>query len=237
MLTIYMESSVGDDLRIVPPQEASPTVGDDLRIVPPQEASPTVGDDLRIVPDETSKIVPPDHPGQGAYADAPLPEVNAALDKLVMRGLLERERETQGSVTHYRLHDLAYSYARAQNSDENHHRALAACLTYTQRYRQPSLANFAALHPEVDNLLNAAGWALLAGAYGVVTVLADNLYSPDGRGGFLPLQGLSIQAVGLLEQAAQAFDQMGDKRGQGAALDSLGIAYADLGQYPKAIAY
>jgi hypothetical protein len=49
--------------------------------------------------------------------------IETALMTLARRGLAERVPPADNRVASYRIHDLAYSYARAQNTDENRHRA------------------------------------------------------------------------------------------------------------------
>jgi tetratricopeptide (TPR) repeat protein len=162
-------------------------------------------------------------------------QVEKALDKLVMRGLAEREREDERNVTHYRLHDLAYSYAKAKNSEENRRRSLMACLIYITRYKEPNPANFRALRPEMDNLMNAATWAMGAGLYEEVEVFVDVLYIGGGQAGFLFRQGLYAQSITLIEQAIQAASEQGNKYNQGSHLGNLGIAYRNLGRVEQAI--
>jgi tetratricopeptide (TPR) repeat protein len=228
MLGIYM-GRVGDDLRIVPPN-------DEPSIVGARHASP--------LPPH-----PPNSPSQGAYADAPLPThpmepvaVEQALETLMLRGLAEKipaksEPASQTCVTHYRLHDLAYSYAKANNKDEHRQGALDACLIYVRRYAEPILPNFAALRPELYNLLGAANWALLIERYVEVEVLAIGLYVSYTGDGFLRLQGYSLQSLGLLEIAAQAAERQENRGNQAAHLSHLGLAYTDLGRYRQAIDY
>jgi tetratricopeptide (TPR) repeat protein len=159
--------------------------------------------------------------------------VEAALDTLVRRGLVERERESQHHVRYYRLHDLAYSYAKSKNGDQNRRRALTACLVYTQRYNQPNPANFTALRPELDNLMNAAAWALEVGAYAEAERFAWNLYAQGSE--FLDYDGLYTPAIRLLEQGIQAAERQRNRRNQGVHLTHLGLCYEALGQYQKAI--
>lgn len=163
--------------------------------------------------------------------------VEKALTTLELHGLVESIPATENAVAHYRLHDLAYSYAAAQAAKDEHHQALEACLAYLERYKQPNLANFAALHPELDNLFKAAEWAFRVGHYNDVRILCDYLYFGDGSGGILYKQRLSVLASGLVLQAVEAASRQGDKRGKGAHLNNLGTIYSDLGQLERAIQY
>lgn len=162
-------------------------------------------------------------------------EITTALTLLARRGLAERIPATDDTIEHYRVHDLAHSYARAQQDAAAHERALTACLSYTQKYQQPSLANFAALRPTLDTLIGASGWALENGHYTEIGVFADILYVGTGAGGFLPLQGYYGKAITLLEWVIEAFRRQGDKEMEGAALGNLGNAYYSLGQIERAI--
>jgi tetratricopeptide (TPR) repeat protein len=186
---------------------------------------------------------PPNNLPPGAYADAPLPHrpmqraaVEKALEELSLRGLAEKIKADERNVTHYRLHDLAFAYAQASHNQENRHRALDACLLYIELHSEPNLVNFAALRPLVENLINAADWAMSRGLYAEVERFAWKLYA-DETPRFLVLQGYLAQALSLLEKAAQAAEQAGNRWNQGAHLGNLGIAYAALGQYQQAIDY
>lgn len=161
----------------------------------------------------------------------------SALTTLAHHGLIEHIPPTENAVAHYRLHDLAYSYARAQNGETEHHRALDACLAYLKHYAEPNLPNFAALHPELSNLLAAADWAFQIGRYADMQWFPHHLYFGNSGWGFLAMQGFSSLALGLLSQAAEAAARQGDKGAQGVHLGNLGNAYSDLGQTQRAIQY
>lgn len=163
-------------------------------------------------------------------------EVNAvedALNRLQRRGLAERMTESGARVSEYRIHDLAYSYARSQASPEDQRLALEAVLNYLQRYRQPRPENFAALRSELDNFMGAATYALTVGRYAEVQRFADWLYrsfDTDTAEGFLHLQGYGTLATTLLSQAAAASEALRQPHRQAYYLGSLGSAYRDLGQ-------
>ncbi|MBN1202724.1 MAG: tetratricopeptide repeat protein [Anaerolineae bacterium] len=158
--------------------------------------------------------------------------IDNALTRLARRGLAERVQATKQSAAFFRVHDLAYSYADAQASETDRARALDACLAYTGRYNTPDPANFAALRPELDNCLGAAAWAMEAGRYKDVERFAWNLYA-NSR--VLDYSGLYTQAITLLALADDAAARQGSRRDQGAHLGHLGTAYANLGQYQRAI--
>jgi tetratricopeptide (TPR) repeat protein len=160
--------------------------------------------------------------------------IQSVLTILVRRGLAQRITETENSIAYYRVHDLAHSYARAQNTDDHLHRALDACIAYTWQYNQPSLENFAALRPELANFMAAANWAFIVERYEAAERFAWNLY----RGSeILDLQGYYAQAVELLAQAARAAEKQNNRRNQGTHLGNLGNAYNSLGQYQQAFEY
>ncbi|MCC6896781.1 MAG: DUF4062 domain-containing protein, partial [Anaerolineae bacterium] len=158
--------------------------------------------------------------------------ITSLLDTLHLHGLAEPIPATAESIITYRIHDLAYSYARAQNVDDQHHRALQACLSYTEHYNVPSLANFAALRPELDNLLTAANWAFEAEQYAVVEQFAWNLYRESE---ILDYAGFYTESIRLLTLAAQSAVRNHNKQAESAHLGHLGNAYSDLGQVQQAI--
>ncbi|MBZ0284762.1 MAG: tetratricopeptide repeat protein [Anaerolineae bacterium] len=155
------------------------------------------------------------------------------LTALAHHGLIEHIPSAEKAVAHYRLHDLAYSYARAANDDAAHHRALEACLAYLKGYNQPSLANFAALRPELPNLLAAADWAFTVGRYADAETCAWDLYAQGSK--ILNYDGFYNHAIHLLLRAAESAMQQNNPRNQGAHLGNLGNAYRNLGQYDRAI--
>ncbi|GIK64946.1 MAG: hypothetical protein BroJett018_27400 [Chloroflexota bacterium] len=165
--------------------------------------------------------------------DLDLSEIDTALHTLMERGLVERIDPTAESVTAYRVHDLAHSYLKAQLNDGMETRALDACLNYMALHNEPSLENFAALLPELDNLMGAATWAYATGHNASVEGFAVNL-GVDGSN-FLDYRGFYGHAVRLLENAAHIAERQGHVHKQAAHLGNLGIAYRNLGHYQKAI--
>lgn len=167
------------------------------------------------------------------YMKLPISIIEDALTRLQRRGLAERVAESEDRAVEYRIHDLAYSYARSQASAEDHHRALAACLEYLARYREPKPENFAALRTELDNFIGATSWAMTVERYADVQRFADWLYrnfDTDTAEGFLHLQGYANPATTLLAQAANASESLNQHDRQAMYLGSLGSAYRDLGQ-------
>ncbi|MEO8613420.1 MAG: tetratricopeptide repeat protein, partial [Chloroflexota bacterium] len=159
------------------------------------------------------------------------------LDTLEIHGLVERIPATAESVEYYRVHDLSYSYAGAQATDAQRHRALDACLAYTERYKQPSLENFAALRPELDDLLGAAGWAFEAKRYEDMESFSVLNHGTTLTGGFLALQGFITQSIRLLGRAVESARERGNQQAEGNHLGNLGNSYHNLGEYRQAIDY
>ncbi len=167
------------------------------------------------------------------YMGRRLADVDDALNRLQRRGLAERVTETDDRALEYRIHDLAYSYARSRADDEARYKALDACLTYLERYKDPTRSNFAPLRSELDNFNGAVNWAMSVKRYVEVERFANWLYrgfDSDTTEGFLQLQGYARQATNLLQQAAAAAEALGERRHQAAYLGNLGSAYRDLGQ-------
>ncbi len=171
----------------------------------------------------------------GAHGRAPSGNgVEPALSELQRRGLADRIEQTAESIAYYRLHDLAYSYSHVQVMDEQRHKALDACLAYTERYNEPKVENFAALRPELDNFMGAAKWAFAVERYAEVELFTLNLWAIGGSM-LLSYRGFYREAVELLTQAAGAAETRGERPNQGGYLGGLGLAYVCLGQYERAI--
>lgn len=164
--------------------------------------------------------------------------IEDALNRLQRRGLAERSAETAERAVEYRIHDLAYSYAKAHATDDQRRRALDSCLAYLECRRDPQPGYFAALRSELDNFLGAVNWAMTAERYADVMCFADWLYRDlDGREGFLHLGGYAGLASSLLAQAVNAAQQTGDPRRQAAYLGHLGSTYRDMGQVKTGVKY
>ncbi|MEM7738564.1 MAG: BTAD domain-containing putative transcriptional regulator, partial [Deinococcota bacterium] len=75
-------------------------------------------------------------------------EAEDALFELYQRGLAQRQSEAGSDIISYRLHDLAYSFARTRN-----HRRPASAARACQRVLQAQTHNFDLLDVELNNLL------------------------------------------------------------------------------------
>jgi tetratricopeptide (TPR) repeat protein len=165
-------------------------------------------------------------------------QIESAIDTLQIHGLIKLVPARDQEVEHYRIHDLAYSYARAQALEAQREKALETCLAYTRQHNQPSPYNFAALRPVLDNIIGAVEWAFETQRYAVVEEFVQAMQSdPNSSAGFLLLRGFPDQATKLLLRAASAAEKKGSRKDQGKYLGMLGSAYRELGQYPRAIEY
>ncbi len=165
----------------------------------------------------------------------PIESCSATLE---IHGLIERIPPSDNAVATYRLHDLAYSYVRAQSSDAQRNQALDACLTYLGRYNRDIFDHFSALRPELDNFLNAVSWALETKRYEAIKRLAMDLWAGhELTDGLLPRQGLILQGIKLLEQGVEAAIRNGDKASQAIHLNDLGNAYHHIHKPEAAIRY
>ncbi len=135
------------------------------------------------------------------------------------------------TVEVYRMHDLAFSYVRAQTADEQRKKALDVCLAYTFLYNAPRPQAFAMLHPELDNLMGAAAWALDRGHYLHVERLAENLWY---RGKFLDHQGFNAQGARLYQQAVAAAQRRGDAEAWNINRCNLATIYMKAGRIEEA---
>ncbi|MEZ4669808.1 MAG: tetratricopeptide repeat protein [Anaerolineae bacterium] len=160
--------------------------------------------------------------------------VSNCLEVLYQHGLVERISATDDAVTNYRIHELAYNYTQIRTSDTDRQYGLEACLEYASRHSQPSLANFAALRPVLESLLNAAEWAIEKERYLAVEQLTFNLYFGK-NGGLLYFSGYFAEGSKLLERAIVAANNTGNKQNQIIYLLQLGHAHRTLGRVEQAI--
>jgi tetratricopeptide (TPR) repeat protein len=185
------------------------------------------------------------------FADVDTGPIENDLQILVDKGLLEALPAVEGrAVAHYRLTEAAYRYVYAQNTDEDHRRALEVCLSYARKYAKLSQVNFikqhakfaqdspAILAPALNNLIHAAtDYALAVEDYAAVLELADILYVGLGGGGPLVAAGDYRVALPLLDAAVEAAKRQGSKQREAAWLGNLGNTYSALGQGEQAITY
>ncbi|MEM9953297.1 MAG: TIR domain-containing protein [Chloroflexota bacterium] len=163
-------------------------------------------------------------------------DIEDDLNWLQQFGLAQRQQAqyTDDSrlwqVASYRLHDLGFEYAQAQNNDNTSNRAVDTFLAHIERYKQPSLENFAALDPNIDTYMGASTFAMSQQRYRQVEDFVWNLYANETPQ-ILVYRSYNSLALDLLQQAASAAKEASNQRNYGAHLGMIGLAYASLGQY------
>ncbi|MEM6431132.1 MAG: BTAD domain-containing putative transcriptional regulator [Deinococcota bacterium] len=133
-------------------------------------------------------------------------EAEDALFELYQRGLAQRQSEAGSDIISYRLHDLAYSLARARN----HHRparAAKACEQFMQRFVQRQAHTFQLLDVELHNMLGAAQYAHAHDKPDVLVSIMQKLVVGNA---YFTARGHSPSSLALLEQAVTAAKTLGD---------------------------
>lgn len=125
-----------------------------------------------------------------------------ALQELTQHGLAERQAQPGKDLVVYRLHDLAYSYARAREAPRAS-AAAAAALSFLQEHKD----DLEALDAEIANLLGAAEHAGQAGQF---HAFVEFLLLLTVRGRYFTARGQSPRLRELLREAAQAAEQQQD---------------------------
>ncbi len=143
-------------------------------------------------------------------------------------------KETAELVEHYRIHDLSFSYVRAQTTDAQRKNALDVCLAYTFFHSERGPETYTALRSERDNLLGAATFAISHGHYHYVERFATNLFVVSR---FFEAEGAYGDAVRLLEQAAEAAKRRADTNAYYRHLGNVGSALLGLGLTARALDY
>lgn len=156
-------------------------------------------------------------------------EIDDALTTLSRRGLAEKVPATQNAVAYYQIHDLAYSYARAQNSDDDHNRAAKACIAFTHNNTEDNQTTRYRLAPEIDNLAGAVQWFLNNDRFADSKAIIQNAHV---HAKLFVYYGLYSQIVQLLEKAMTYAE---DPLDQVMYLGSLGDSYKQMGQYHRAL--
>lgn len=155
-------------------------------------------------------------------------ETEDALFALQARGLAERETVAGSDAVRYRLHDLAYSFARA-----NHHyqarAALRACKTFLERHQQA----FDMLDAEVTNLLGAAEAAEAAGDDRTLVEIMKRLVVGDA---YYLARGHGPRSLQLSRKALEASKRQDDPETAHFLAARLGDAHRELtGDYAAAL--
>ncbi len=171
--------------------------------------------------------------------------VETLLQSLADVGLLlripEQNEVHQGqiypvSVAYYRMHDLAYQYAHAQNTTQDSDRAIDTSLQFTHIFSQLNRDHFAHLRAELDNFIGAIETASSRKRHDQVIDFAANLNSGQGSD-FLGVAGYYRRAIQVWEHALASARASTNQQAEGVALGQLGAAYDYLGDYPQAIDY
>ncbi len=129
------------------------------------------------------------------YLGAPA-ELDSSLKRLVTSGLLRVdyvEDGGDGDIPVYRLHDLTFSYLRAQASAANRAKAVAACLAFARQYGDKP----AFIDMEINNLLGSARHAYEK--QDAATVI--DLMRIVAAGGYMDERGHTLTLLARLDEA------------------------------------
>ncbi len=128
--------------------------------------------------------------------------IQSALTILHRRGLADRIQRTSESLSVYRVHDLAYSYAKslADNQEDVHKPIIQAICEYTLAHE----TDLNELDVEFNNILGAAELAHDTGDYEALLKLLGALVGP-----YLSARGHTLQFVAVLDDAISAAAQLG----------------------------
>ncbi len=144
--------------------------------------------------------------------------VENSLTTLARRGLAKR------TLDGYRIHDLAYSYARA-NAVLPRRAVIAGCLQYVNRHKDDPEA----VDRERTNILKAAGAAYQSGDHDSLTQI---LCALTVEGSYFSARGHDLLLLEQLDRAIQATD---DSRTRHYLLGKRGDAYYDRGDLDNAL--
>lgn len=157
--------------------------------------------------------------------------VTEALITLQRRGLADRIRESERSAAFYRVHDLAYSYARAVagEAESTRRAALDACRAYAEAHE----SDLPALEAELPNLLGAADAARQRGDDATLAAMMRVLAGP-----YLLAHGHTLRFLDLLLAAVEAAARLGPEQDETRhfLLGRCGNIHYDRGDLPRALA-
>jgi tetratricopeptide (TPR) repeat protein len=147
-------------------------------------------------------------------------KVGDDLEGLEARGLVRQQ--TLNEITYYRLHDLAYSYARNMfiNKGLSQQPVIDACRDFTQAH----IEDLDALDVEQSNILEAAEAAHETG-HDEILVEIITMLSVDGP--FFEARGHTSKTIQLLRTAIDAALQAQDIETAHYLLGKLGNTYTD----------
>ncbi len=164
----------------------------------------------------------------------PLAAVDEALTTLQRRGLAERVPESENSLAYYRIHDLAYSFAR-QVGQRQPMCAPEAVITTCQAYAAEHEADLRALEAELGNILGAADFARRGDSPTTQAALIAIMRALCGP--YLSTRGHSLRFVDLLDAAIAAAEASGPDQDEARLflLGKRGNTYYDRGQLDHAL--
>ena len=179
--------------------------------------------------------------GVAAVWDLDPDPAHDALDTLMGYSLVDWNEDTK----RYRLHDLARDFAalqqinadRAVNQERHaeHYKSVLAAVNYLYLQGGEYISRAVALFDlEVENIQTGHTWAV-AHAETHPTATRLSLDYPFAGAHVLDLRQHPQERIAWLETAVTAARTLGDRLGEGTVLGNLGLAYADLGELPKAI--
>jgi tetratricopeptide (TPR) repeat protein len=156
-------------------------------------------------------------------------EIEDALSQLELRGLVSAS--SYNAVTFYRLHDLAYSYARTMflNKGLSHEAIIEACRDYTAVHKD----DLDALEVEQSNILEAAEAAYQSSR---VDPFIDIMRLLTVDGSYFAARGHTTLSLNLLKAAIDTAKQRNELETAHYLLSKIGNAYADfIGDYDSAL--
>jgi tetratricopeptide (TPR) repeat protein len=156
-------------------------------------------------------------------------EAEQSLSQLELRGLVNAR--TYNQIVYYRLHDLAYSYARTLflNKGLHHQAVIQACREYTAIHKD----DLDALEVEQSNILEAAE-AASQSEQDSFFIDIMRLLTVDGS--YFAARGHTALSIHLLKAAIETARQRGELETAHFLLSRLGNAYADFfGDYESAL--
>lgn len=155
-------------------------------------------------------------------------QVKNALTLLQRRGLAEVVKEAEPGVVAYRIHDLAYSYARTifEARGQGHQQSITACLDYVRTHEN----DLKALDAEQANILGAAQASRETGDKAVLVEMMHLL-----SGHYVVARGYTPRLLELLDAAITITEEQGQSKARHFLLGKRGNAYYDRGDLPQAL--
>jgi tetratricopeptide (TPR) repeat protein len=155
-------------------------------------------------------------------------EVSETLTALQRRGLAERVRSSEDGLAAYRVHDLAYSYARTITAGQDRPAMIEACRAFAADHAD----DLKALDAEQGNLLGAAQAAQESDQRKALAEIMQTL-----AGLYLSARGHTLAFLDRLDAAITAAAQLGPDYDETRdfLLGKRGNTYYDRGNLPEAL--